>query len=252
MNQFSRVPICIFAATPMECRPIVKSISALNLREDGIRMVQTGMGPANARSAAAAILGGGPANRIEAAVVMGFGGSLARAIEETAVVLYKNCASTSAGEGIQECSAGLTRALADILKSSGIACNLVRGVSSSRIAATRRHKQQLAETRAEVVDMESFEIIAAANRAKVPVAVIRVISDSFDREMPDFNRALGADGNFRPLALGAACLSSPAQTLALFLSSRKAARRLRIIADSIVSSRVALAEGAPQFAAGQA
>ena len=37
---------------------------------------------------------------------------------------------------------------------------------------------------ADAVDMESFAILHAANKKKVLCAVVRVISDSFDRDMP--------------------------------------------------------------------
>ena len=49
--------------------------------------------------------------------------------------------------------------------------------------------------------MESYEIVAAALQARLPVAVIRVVSDSLDRQIPDFNLALEDNGEINSLKL---------------------------------------------------
>jgi nucleoside phosphorylase len=51
-------------------------------------------------------------------------------------------------------------------------------------------KLQLAQSGAFVVDMESYSILEAAHAANIPAAVIRVVSDTADFELPDFNQAL--------------------------------------------------------------
>jgi nucleoside phosphorylase len=75
--------------------------------------------------------------------------------------------------------------------------------------------------------MESYEIIAEANRVKIPAVVVRVISDSLDRKMPDFDRALKPDGDFDGIkALGIAA-ASPVTTLKMLAASRRAIRHLQ-------------------------
>jgi hypothetical protein len=77
------------------------------------------------------------------------------------------------------------------------------------------------------IDMESNEIVAAANRAGVPAAVLRVVSDSLDCKMPDFDRALKPDGDFNGLkALGIAT-ASPMRTVKMIAASWRAIRHLQ-------------------------
>jgi nucleoside phosphorylase len=58
------------------------------------------------------------------------------------------------------------------------------------VASTKDDKLQLAATGAQVVDMESYEVLSAAHKLGIPAIVVRVVSDSLDRKLPDFNRAL--------------------------------------------------------------
>ncbi len=68
------------------------------------------------------------------------------------------------------------------------------GVTSPRIAVSRNDKLELAQTGALVLDMESYEIISAAHKFGIRAMVVRVVSDSLDRQLPNFNRALNPDG----------------------------------------------------------
>jgi adenosylhomocysteine nucleosidase len=45
-------------------------------------------------------------------------------------------------------------------------------------------EKSLLSASADAVDMESYAILQAANQKSVPAAVVRVISDSFDHDMP--------------------------------------------------------------------
>jgi nucleoside phosphorylase len=70
----------------------------------------------------------------------------------------------------------------------------VIGITSPRVAITKDDKLRLARSGAQVVDMESYDILLAAQECSAPAAVVRVVSDSLDRRLPDFNRALNPDG----------------------------------------------------------
>ena len=52
----------------------------------------------------------------------------------------------------------------------------------------------LARSGANVVDMESYEILAVAAQLGLPSAVLRVVADTPDSKMPDLNRALNGNG----------------------------------------------------------
>jgi hypothetical protein len=100
----------------------------------------------------------------------------------------------------------------------------------------------LAKSGAVVVDMESYSIVSAAAGAGVPVVVLRVVSDSLDTEMPDFNRALNAQGALDGRKALWIAFGSPLQTLRLLGSNKRAIERLKpavkLILESDCFSRV--------------
>ena len=97
---------------------------------------------------------------------------------------------------------------------------------TARIATTKGEKLSLAKSGAEVVDMESYEIVATALKARLPVAVIRVVSDSLDRKIPDFNFALDGNGEINSLSLLKVELGSPILTAKVYMASRRALQKL--------------------------
>ena len=82
--------------------------------------------------------------------------------------------------------------------------------------------------------MESYKIVAGANQAQVPVLVLRVVSDSLDRKMPDFNRALKPTGDFDGLKALRIAVGSPLRTLRMIAASRRAIRHLEIVLEVIL------------------
>ena len=98
--------------------------------------------------------------------------------------------SNESPQASQPCATELYECFSKVLESKGLACERVVDVTSSRVATQLKERLALAESGAIVIDMESYEIVAAANCAGVPAAVLRVVSDSLDCKMPDFDRAL--------------------------------------------------------------
>ena len=86
--------------------------------------------------------------------------------------------------------------------------------------------------------MESYEILAAAEAAGIPAIVLRAVSDSVDRALPNFSAAIGADGKFALIPLVLACLSSPLRTTQLFKSSRKAIDNLEPALKTILNGEL--------------
>jgi len=74
--------------------------------------------------------------------------------------------------------------------------------------------------------MESYEIVAAALQAPLPVAVIRVVSDSLERPIPDFNSAVQDNGEINSFNLLKVFIGSPILTSKAFVVSRRALRTL--------------------------
>lgn len=238
------IMIYVFASSKMEAQPVLglarkdahSKQTPVTVEQNGKQFaaIITGMGMRNAKTKADAALGlvgagsvSGPPtpDKPEAIVVIGICGGLTEAMQEERIVAYTDCLSAGNQTPLR-CSPALTNAIVENLQTSGITCDRVTGITSPRIASGRIEKVQLAKSGASVVDMESYEILSAAARAEVPVAVLRVVSDSLDANMPDFNPALDVNGGLNGRkALGIA-LRSPLKTLRLIGANKRAMGRL--------------------------
>jgi nucleoside phosphorylase len=238
------IMVYVFASSKMEAQPVLGLASKVTRSEDTpaiveqngnrLTMVITGMGMGNAKAKAEAALGltGGEFTGVpqapekpEGVMVIGLCGGLTEALQEESIVVYADCL-TAGDLPLLRCSAAFTDAIVESLQSLGTNCNRVTGITSPRIVSGRSEKTTLATSGASVVDMESYEILSAAARAEVPAAVLRVVSDSLDANMPDFNPALDANGGLNGRkALGIA-LGSPLKTIRLISANKRAMGRL--------------------------
>ena len=222
--------IYVFAASPMEAEPVRKmaragdSNSALSFGANDVVLMDGAMGPKNARNKAENALG--RSGHPDAFLVIGLCGGLTASLDEGSIVAYDACISTEAASSMLPCSTVVTDSIASLLASSNTRAGRVVGVTSSRIAINRAERAALAELGADVVDMESYAILSVAAAAGVPAAVLRVVSDSVDRELPDLNRALNESGGLDGRkALGVA-LRSPVATIRLLAANKRAMQRL--------------------------
>ncbi|HKV40626.1 MAG TPA: hypothetical protein VJX67_15545 [Blastocatellia bacterium] len=216
-------------------------------------IVRAGIGPRAAQASAAAVFQQSGAHAIHAprdvnperkALILGLGGSLAASIPESSTVVYSSCLSTEAGRPRISCDVTLTDFCLRVLRSGGIDCRSGVGISSSRIAASVEEKRSLRQCRpdvvdvVDVVDMESYEILSAAAVSNVPATVVRAISDSSQKAMPDFNHALSDDGDFNPFMLAFLAVLSPLATAHLCVSSRRALGVLKRGASLLLDEKV--------------
>jgi len=195
----------------------------------------TGMGPKRARERAAEILayaaeprprGDSQSKKPDAAIIIGVCGGLIDSLPETAIVTYSSCFSAG-NDGLPcPCSPELSAQTSALLNAQGVACRSVIGVTSERIAITKDDKLWLARTGAQVVDMESYEILSAARKAGIPATVVRVVSDSLNRKLPDLNRALNADGSVNSGKALRVMLGSPVLTASAFAANKRAVKHL--------------------------
>src|SRR5437899_179265 len=185
--------VYIFAASEMEGQP-VRRIAGPN----DLVLITGGMGPRNAKSKAEATLGitSDPAanRKPDAVLIIGLCGGLSASVPEGRIVAYTDCKSTVDTNPPLPCSRAIANAVIALLATSKIQCDRVVGITSSRIATTREERTALASCGAAVVDMESYFILERAAAARVPAVVLRVVSDSINRRLPDFNRALDDGG----------------------------------------------------------
>jgi nucleoside phosphorylase len=88
---------------------------------------------------------------------------------------------------------------------------------------------------ADAVDMESYSIMAEAERRHIPAVAIRAISDTADQSLPlDFSRAIDEDGKIDWLPALAQVAASPRSLPGLMrfgLESSRAARKLAHFLD---------------------
>jgi nucleoside phosphorylase len=239
--------VCVFAASKMEGQPIqqiagadtenqpTSHVEPLRFGPNEVILIIAGMGPKNARSKAREAFGLGSAQtgsslpfgrRPNAVLVIGLCGGLTNSFTENKIVAYTDCLSTEPSKPPLQCSPTITKALVDLLLSRSIPCERAVGITSPLIAVTRDDKLTLAKAGANAVDMESYEILAVAAQAGVPAAVLRVVADTPDTKMPDFNRALNQDGGLDGRKALRIALTSPIKTASLLAANKRAMSHL--------------------------
>lgn len=242
--------VYVFAASKMEVQPLWKvaglaaapgsGVSSLRCGPNEVVPIIGGMGPKRARASAERTLGLAPAgyddSKPEAVLIIGVCGGLTACLPEGRVVAYTACLSTEAAHPPLRCSPNLTDSIIVMLGSSNITCDCVVGVTSPRIATTRDERLALAKHGASVVDMESYSILTVAAAADIPAGVLRVVSDSLDRGLPDFNRALNADGAFDQRKAFKVALRSPLRTIRLVKANRRALQNLTRALEIVLPS----------------
>ena len=202
----------------------------------------TGIGPKPASSKAASTLRtfgshGSVARRPDAVIVAGSCGSLSRTINEGDVILYSGCLSASKRVCL-DCTATIAKHFKTQLNANGFLCRSTLGISSPQVAVSKVEKLELAKSGAEVVDVESYEIVAAANQAGLPVVVIRVVSDSLDRQIADLNLAIRETGEIDPVGLLKLGIGSPILTARTLAASHRAANKLKDALAVVLSDEI--------------
>jgi adenosylhomocysteine nucleosidase len=144
-----------------------------HIGQAAVDFVITGMGAANATRVAETII----SKTYSFCIVSGFAGALKSSVKLGDIV---------ACERVQHHATGKTEICdPDLLThaSENGATRIGTLLTTDHVVNTATEKKLLSAF-AEAVDMESFAILHAANKKNGPGAVVRVISDSFDRDMP--------------------------------------------------------------------
>lgn len=152
-----------------------------------IDFVATGIGATNAQHAAEAII----SKEYSFCIVSGFAGALKASVKLGDVVVAEKIQNAGNG-GTTICARNLaTRAAQDGAKS------IPTLLTADHVVNTAVEKERLSRF-AEAVDMESFAILSVARTRNLPAVAIRVISDSFDQDLPvDIDTMVDADGNVK-------------------------------------------------------
>ncbi|BAY77353.1 hypothetical protein NIES25_38150 [Nostoc linckia NIES-25] len=113
---------------------------------------------------------------------------------------------------------------------------LVNALTSDRVISSAAEKRSLGETlAADVVDMEGFTALEFFNAAGVAVAMLRVVSDDCQHDIPDLTGAIDSDGSLRPLPLAMAMIRQPVAATRLIRGSLIGLKVLKQVTNQVFS-----------------
>jgi len=176
-------------------------------------------------------------HRYDGLIVAGLAGGLDPALKPGNAVIYDLCHDA---RGLKEkpsdrdenatirCEDQLSEFLFRSLQSAGRQSFRSSGVTVNRIITEAQDKLSLGiDYQAAAADMESYDVLSVCESSGLPSAVLRLISDAADSNLPDFNRAAEADGRMNPWRMAAAMAARPAASLKFLAGLRPALKALR-------------------------
>jgi hypothetical protein len=163
-------------------------------------------------------------------LIMGLCGSLSDRYTVADIVLYQNCIYQ---EQLQECDRTFTAQLHSCVPQK---VSLVKSLTSDRVIWSAVEKRHLGETfAADVVDMEGFTALEFFNPSGVAVAMLRVVSDDCQYNIPDLTSAINSDGSLNPFPLAMAMLRQPLAATRLIRGSLTALKVLEQLTNLLFS-----------------
>ena len=163
-------------------------------------------------------------------LIMGICGSLSDRHTVGDIVLYQDCIYQGK---LQECDRTLT---AQLHSSISEKASLVKSLTSDRVIWSAAEKRRLGETlAADVVDMEGFTALEFFNAAGVTVAILRVVSDDCQHNIPNLTPAINSDGSLNPFPLAMGMLQQPVPAARLIRGSLTALKVLKQVTNLLFS-----------------
>ncbi|XHU95180.1 MAG: hypothetical protein JJP05_05250 [cyanobacterium endosymbiont of Rhopalodia gibba] len=170
-------------------------------------------------------------------LLMGLGGSLSPNYQAGDKILYEKCCLISKDTfppPWQTCDVNLGNLVYHHLNKE-----IIRGkaVTSDHIISSAEEKWQLGRRyQADVVDMEGIPLLEFCNYLKIPVAMIRVISDGFQQDLPNLTPALEEDGSLNPWKLTFQMSKNPLSSIHLIRSSLKGLKTLKQVSKDLATA----------------
>ncbi|MFN6530407.1 MAG: phosphorylase [Nostoc sp. ChiSLP03a] len=163
-------------------------------------------------------------------LIMGICGSLSDRYTVGDLVLYQNCIYQGKQ---QECDRTFTAQLHSYISEKSL---LVKSLTSDRVIWSASEKRHLGKTlAADVVDMEGFTALEFFNSAGMSVAMLRVVSDDCQHNIPDLTPAINSDGSLNPFPLAIAMLRQPFAATRLIRGSLTALKVLEQVTNRLFS-----------------
>ncbi|MEH2172670.1 5'-methylthioadenosine/S-adenosylhomocysteine nucleosidase family protein [Nostoc sp.] len=211
-----------------EYKAVCRGLSGITISIPTIVAIPVGMKPLLKYLQQAQFLT--PKSRV---LVMGICGSLSDRYTVGDIVLYQDCIYQ---EKQQECDRTFTAQLHSALSTQHSALNLVNSLTSDRVIWSAAEKRHLGKTlAADVVDMEGFTALEFFNAAEVSVAMLRIVSDDCQHNIPDLTPAINSDGSLNPFPLAIAMLRQPFAATRLIRGSLIALKVLEQVTNRLFS-----------------
>jgi adenosylhomocysteine nucleosidase len=155
----------------------------------------------------------------DAVVVVGFAGGLDPRLRVGDAVIYNLCHWENNNDLAHSiaCDIKLTGLISDIMRKSKLKFINGAGVTVSRLVTEASEKVALGRRYdALAADMESYGVMATCAEAHVPAAVLRIISDDAEADLPDFNSAIESDGRINNWKMALTILRTPLSSMRFF------------------------------------
>jgi hypothetical protein len=163
-------------------------------------------------------------------LIMGLCGSLGPQHAIADVVLYRDCINRTKPGGALPCDAALLAWLQQKIPTAAV----VSALTSDRLVSYAQEKHQLAQQySATVVDMEGFAALDVLHQAGASVAMLRVVSDNAQHDLPDLAQAIGSDGTLHALPLAWGMMRQPIAAIRLIRGSLRGLKALTAIARRV-------------------
>ena len=170
-----------------------------------------------------------PKGSLTKVLLMGLCGSLSPQYTVGDVVVYRECINEY--NSSQYCDSELTTLLQEKLKDKA---SLVIGLTSDRLIYSASEKQHLGQLyNTEVVDMEGFNTLDIHFKEGINLAMVRVISDDSQHNLPNLTSAISRDGSLLPLPLAMGMIRQPIAATRLVWGSLHGLRVLQKVTTKL-------------------
>lgn len=167
-------------------------------------------------------------------LVMGLCGSLSGQHQVGDIVLYQDCLfSLSSSQQHQYTNPQLTTFIKNRLQNK---TTLVTSLTSDRLIWSASEKRHLGQKyQANVVDMEGFVLLNVLAQHNIKVAMLRVVSDNVNHNIPNLNRAITSSGKLQTIPMAITMVKQPFAATRLITGAIKGLKILQQITTKLFS-----------------
>jgi nucleoside phosphorylase len=135
------------------------------------------------------------------------------------------------------CDTRVSKFVIETLRASGLSCFPGAGVTVDRVITRAKDKAAIgARYQAVAVDMETYSILKVCEMFSLSTAALRIISDEADSDLPDFNRAVGSQGQMVNWRLAWVMVRNPIDSMRFLLNLRSVTKALKINLEAVLSA----------------